>query len=234
MGERPGWGRGVTAREGSGWVTIRRMDVRRAHESADGRTPGGSEPEDAEPAGGVSPGLGEDLRRVAVTTVAAALIAWWPAFTLGVYCVVFFEEILALWVATTSVFLVILLSQRHELARRPGWLALLIPTLWLGVALLVPTGGTSAAHAALFWFGVVITLLGFPAMAAVLVRILLPGAARLRGRNALVALTVVGLVVACSYLVGRMHPRLLTCDDFSISGNFAPAGCTPGLGTTVS
>lgn len=175
----------------------------------------------------------DQSRRVAATTVAAGLIAWWPAFTLGVYGVVFFEQILALWVAATSVFLVVALNRARDVRHQPAWLALLVPSLWLVLALALPGGGTSAAYTALYSFGVVVTLIGFPAMAALLVRILIPDAQALRGRDATTAVAVVALIMTISYLLGTMHQRLLTCEDFTISGNYAPTGCTPGVGTTV-
>lgn len=175
----------------------------------------------------------EHTRQVAATTVAAALIGWWPAFTLGVYGVVFFEQIFAVWVASTTVFLVVLMSQPARVRRQPAWLALLVPSLWMSLALALPPGGVTAFHRALFFFGVLVTIVGFPAFAALLVRILLPGARRLRGHDAQIAYSVVLFVMAASFLLGRAHPQVLTCDDFTISGNFAPPGCTPGTGTTL-
>ena len=47
----------------------------------------------------------EDARRLAGTSIAGAGLGWWPAFTLGVYGVVFFEQHLALWAAATSALL---------------------------------------------------------------------------------------------------------------------------------
>jgi hypothetical protein len=64
--------------------------------------------------------LDEPTRRVAVTTVAAAAIAWWPAFTMGAYGVVFFEQLLGRWVVATSVFLVGAVSLAGQVLRRPG------------------------------------------------------------------------------------------------------------------
>ena len=40
-----------------------------------------------------------------VAVVAAALVVWWPAFDLGAYGVIFFQQMLALWAASTAVFL---------------------------------------------------------------------------------------------------------------------------------
>jgi hypothetical protein len=35
-----------------------------------------------------------------------------------------------------------------------------------------------------------------------------------------------------SFVVGTQQPKLLTCEDLSVSGNLAPPGCSPGTGTT--
>jgi hypothetical protein len=168
-----------------------------------------------------------ESRRLAASTVAASLIAWWPAFTLGVYGVVFFEQLLALWVAATVVAVVAAAVEPARAIRRPLWWALSLPSLWLVAAIVIPTGGRGPANDTLFWFGIVVTVVGLPSMAALLIRLLVPGAERLQGRLALIAIGVVLLVMAGSYLLGTQHERLLTCEDFTISGNFAPAGCTP-------
>ena len=68
------------------------------------------------------------LRRLAAITVATSLLVWWPAFTLGVYKTIFFEQIFALWAAATAAFVValLLLGRRaqppctHCCSRRSG------------------------------------------------------------------------------------------------------------------
>jgi hypothetical protein len=79
----------------------------------------------------------------------------------------------------------------------------------------------------------VAALVGLPALAAVMVRLLIPGAERLRGKRALGAVAVVALTMLVSFGLGTQHPRILTCEDFTISGNFAPETCSPGTGSTV-
>lgn len=79
-----------------------------------------------------------------------------------------------------------------------------------------------------------VTVVGFPARPALLVRLLVPGAGRLLGRSAVTAVLVVVLIMGCWYALGSLHPRLLTCEDIMISGDFAPAGCTQGTGTSLS
>jgi len=177
--------------------------------------------------------LDEDSRRLAAAAIAGATLGWWPAFTLGVYGVIFFEQHLALWAAATSAFLALGFARGLRVWRRPAVLALLLPTLWMVLAWILPVGGTSGIYQVLFWLGVVITVLGMPALAAFMVRVLIPTAERLQGREKFAAIGVVAFVMLTSFVIGTQHPRMLTCEDFSISGNFAPENCSPGTGSTV-
>ncbi|TQM64664.1 hypothetical protein [Humibacillus xanthopallidus] len=172
-------------------------------------------------------------RQLAAACLAGAALGSWPAFTMGVYGVVFFEQHLSLWATATSVFLALGVSKGPRIWARPQVLALLLPSLWVVLAWILPVGGTSGIYQVLFWFGVVITVVGLPAMAAILVRLLIPGAERLRGKRALAAAIVVSLLMLVSFGLGTQHPRLLTCEDFTISGNYAPENCSPGTGSTV-
>ena len=88
-------------------------------------------------------------------------------------------------------------------------------------------------HDVLFWLGVVVTLIGFPAMIALVLVMVVPGVESVRSRrdNA-VAIGVIALVVLLSFTLGTQHSRLLTCEDFKISGNDQPASCTSGTGVT--
>jgi hypothetical protein len=168
------------------------------------------------------------VRRLAAITVATSLLVWWPAFTLGVYKTIFFEQIFALWAAATAAFLVALLM----LGRRaqPAVYALLLPSVWILLTWL-NTDITIFGHDVLFWLGVVVTLAGFPAMVALVLVMVVPGAESVRrGRDTAVATGAIALVVVLSFTLGTQQHRLLTCEDFKISGNDQPAGCTPGTG----
>ena len=76
-----------------------------------------------------------------VAVVAAALAVWWPAFDLGAYGVIFFQQMLALWAASTAVFLASLTAGRR--ARGVVALAAGAPHsfAWLLLALAIPEGG---------------------------------------------------------------------------------------------
>lgn len=88
----------------------------------------GTEPTGGRRRGEAAPLLDEDSRRVVAAGLAGAALGSWPAFTLGVYGVIFFEQHLALWAAATSAFLTLGLSRGFHVWRRPGALALLRST----------------------------------------------------------------------------------------------------------
>jgi len=180
----------------------------------------------------VAKGLDPATRRVVVAAVAASAFGWWPAFTLGVYGVIFFEQRLALWAAATSAFLAVVLTEGRQVWRRPSYYTLLLPSLWILLVWLLPVTTESGVHEVLFWLGLLVTLLGMPALAAFMVRLLVPGAERMPRKQALSAIVVVILVMLASWGLGTQHPHMLSCQDFSISGNFAPENCTPGISST--
>jgi hypothetical protein len=166
------------------------------------------------------------LRRLAAITVATSLLVWWPAFTLGVYGEIFFEQLFALWAAATAAFFVavLLLGRRAQ----PAIYSLLLPSVWIVLTWLTPADGTSGGHDVLVWLGVAVTLAGFPAMVAIVLVMVVPGAESVRGRrDTVVAVGAIALVVVLSFTLGTQHRRLLSCEDFKISGNDQPAGCTP-------
>ena len=102
--------------------------------------------------------------RIAAVTVAASLIAWWPAFTLGVYGTIFFEQIFALWAAATATFLVAVLMLGRRAWTQPAMYSLLVPSAWIILTWLTSTADNNGMQDFLFWFGVVVTILGFPEM----------------------------------------------------------------------
>jgi hypothetical protein len=92
----------------------------------------------------------------------------------------------------------------------------------------------STARYLLFWFGVLVTLLGMPALAAFLVRLLVPGAEDVPRKQAAIGVASVVVVMAAANLLRTQHPHMLSCDDVTISGNVAPADCNPGVAITES
>ena len=167
-------------------------------------------------------------RVVGAVAVGTAAVAWWPAFTLGAWGAVFFEQVLALWAASTAALAVLLLRRVAWEVPWPMMASLLIPSAWLLVEMLpVAEEGTPAAILA--WIAITFTILGVPYLLLVLLRVASPGASALVDvRHRAAAGAAVVLVVVMAYVLGTQHPRFLTCEDFAISGNSQPEGCAPG------
>ena len=154
---------------------------------------------------------------------------WWPAFTLGVYGEIFFEQLFALWAAATAAFLVavLLLGRRAQ----PAVYSLLLPSVWILLTWVIPADTTSLGHDVVLWLAVLVTLAGLPAMVAIVLVMVVPGAESVtRRRDNVVSIGAIAAVVVLSFVLGTQHRHLLTCGDFKISGNDQPAGCTPGSG----
>jgi hypothetical protein len=169
-------------------------------------------------------------RATSVAAVAGALVVWWPAFTLGAYGVVFFQQTLSLWVAATAIFLVSLTAGRRDRVSWPRRLALLIPSLWLLLAITLPEGEATPWSWALFYLAVAITLAGIPFLTALLLRVTIVGYEQIPPRRRLVAAAVVGTVAIAAFGLGVINNKFLTCNDFIVSGNDTPTGCTQGQG----
>jgi hypothetical protein len=61
-----------------------------------------------------------------------------------------------------------------------------------------------------------------------LLRITLAGYDTLTPRQRWAVLGIVAAVILLGFILARLNPYFLTCDDFTISGNSQPPGCTPG------
>ncbi len=162
--------------------------------------------------------------------IALSAVAWWPAFTLGAWGQVFFEQILALWASATAACIVVLVKSPR---RTPSLLtaALLLPSVWLVLAWLVP-GGDSRAAQAVPVLDIALTVIGIPAMGILLVRIAMPSIPRgtTAGERRLL-FAAVAAVAAIAFLLGLGQSHFLTRGDFARSGNALPEQCTPGPAT---
>ncbi|MGW4689496.1 hypothetical protein ACWEPM_32020 [Streptomyces sp. NPDC004244] len=171
------------------------------------------------------PEIDPALRATATASVGGTLVIWWPAFTLGAYNAIFFDNVLALWaVATTVLFSGALLRSRGALPRG-GWIALAMPSAWIVLAVVAPK---SHGFPYLHYSEAVLTLVGAPVLAWLLTRILVPDYAALPLLQRLGAVGVTIVIGVLAYLLGQFNDLFLTCADFEVSGNNAPAGCAHG------
>jgi hypothetical protein len=160
--------------------------------------------------------------------VGMAAIVWWPAFTLGAWQEIFFDDILALWAASTAAFVFVLVERRPVGGRLVRAMLLLLPSLWLFLNFVVEDETTDLAVAILDLVALAAVLVGIPFTLWVLVRIVWPDfAGETRRRTKwLIAVVVLGVAVGALFL-GLNQAHFLTCEDFAISGNSEPPGLHP-------
>lgn len=161
--------------------------------------------------------------------VGIAAVAWWPAFTLGTWGELFFDDLLALWAASVAAFVFVLVERRVWWQRALRALVLALPSVWLLVSFLAQRQAEDDYVAFLVDVAAITAvLLGIPFTLAVLLQIIWPQFRTETSRRSrwLIIATTTAVVVA-SYLLGMNHAEFLTCEDFDISGNARPAGCVP-------
>lgn len=160
--------------------------------------------------------------------IGIVVVAWWPAFTLGAWGEIFFDDILALWAAATAALVYVLIERRPVGARLARALVLLLPSVWLVLNFFVNDRTTDLTVMMLDLAALAVVVLGIPFTLWVLVTIMWPdfSGGLARRTRWLITCVVLG-VVAVSFVLGLNQARFLTCEDFAISGNSLPPGCTP-------
>ncbi|MCT9818939.1 hypothetical protein N3K63_01425 [Microbacterium sp. W1N] len=164
-----------------------------------------------------------------VIMVGIAVIAWWPAFTLGAWHEIFFDDILALWAAATAALAFVLVEHRPVGVRLVRALVLLLPSAWVVLNFVVDDRTADLTAIALDLAAFAVVIVGIPFTLWVLVTIMWPDfAGGLAGRTKWLIAGVVLAIVIVSFLLGWNQAHFLTCEDFVVSGNSEPPGCTPG------
>lgn len=165
---------------------------------------------------------------VGVVMVGMAVVTWWPAFTLGAWGQIFFDQLMALWAASIAAFVFVLVERRPVGSRLARAFALLLPSLWVVLMFLLGDETEDLFVFLVQLAALLAVFIGMPFTIWVLVRIVWPdfGSGMPRRTKWLIVLVVLGVAVA-SFVLGLNQSRFLTCDDFTISGNSEPAGCTP-------
>ncbi|WP_232331570.1 hypothetical protein [Agromyces laixinhei] len=161
-----------------------------------------------------------------VIMIAMAIAVWWPAFTLGAWGELFFDQILTVWAASTAAFFFIVFDRRPQRRRVVKAIALLLPSVWLVLEFIAANTddpltllGDAVGFIAVFF--------AIPFTIWILVRVMWPEFGNdipVVGRWMIVV--SIAVITTASFLLGVNHPHFLTCEDFAVSGNSEPAGCT--------
>lgn len=166
-------------------------------------------------------------RVTGVIVVGMSVAVWWPAFTLGAWGDFFFDQMLTVWAASTGALFVVLLQLRGR-ARILRALALLIPSLWLALSFVPVPKDEDVFAWAVALLGILVGLLAVPTTIWVLARIIWPEFGDdISWPRRLVVIGAVALIALASFLLGVNQSKFLTCEEFTVSGNSEPPGCTP-------
>ncbi|MFC0601267.1 hypothetical protein [Streptomyces palmae] len=185
-----------------------------------------AEPGDPSPRGRRGlPEIHSVLRATATAAAGGTLVIWWPAFTLGAYNDIFFDDVLALWAVATAVLLSGLVLHRRIAVPRSSVIALLLPSIWIVLGMAAPR---SKGFHYLHYLEVVITILSAPYLTWLLSKILLPDYHELPSAQRFGAVGITAVMGILAFLLGQFNYLFLTCADFDVSGNNTPPGCAQG------
>jgi hypothetical protein len=165
-------------------------------------------------------------RATLLITAGSATVAFSVGFNLGAFGVIFFGQLLAIWVISTVVFVGSLVSDLPP-DTWPRRLVLLVPTLWIIAAWIDSNYAFNRSERFAFALTVLVTLVVLPIVAWVLVTVVNSDFAELPGTKKGIVIATVGLFIIIGFAFGARNDMFLDCEDFKISGNDLPANCVP-------
>jgi hypothetical protein len=177
--------------------------------------------------------VSEEMRTFLLSAIAMSVAAWNVAFFLGVFDTIFFDKVFAVWVAATTVFLGSFFIPDERLSLPFGWggrVILALPTVWLLAALIDDRNIEQAfTDGLVLWSSIATGLVSLPYLLYVGVILVTPGDRGLSSPRLLAALaTIVVVIGALGFVIGRYNHVFLTCWDFRVSGNDVPHRCRAG------
>jgi hypothetical protein len=164
---------------------------------------------------------------LSLAAVTLSLVTFGLAFNLGAYDVVFYQDVMKLVVAATTLLVVTFVSPSGRSPTR--WMtrvALASLPAWFVTAVIVhgSTGEALRQTGFKIWLALS-ALTAVPLTLELLVEMFTPEVRQLRNRRLAILVAVVVVVGAAGFVVGREHPRFLTCSDFAIAGAAEPESC---------
>jgi ABC-type uncharacterized transport system permease subunit len=165
-------------------------------------------------------------RATLLITAGSATVAFAVGFNIGAFGVIFFGQLLAIWVIATVVLVGSLVSDLPP-DTWPRRLVLLVPSLWIIAAWIDSNYSFNRSERFVFALTVIMTLIVLPAVAWVLVTVVNTDFAELPGRNKGIVIVTVGIFIVIGFAFGARNDMFLDCEDFKISGNDLPANCVP-------
>jgi hypothetical protein len=163
-------------------------------------------------------------RATLLITAGSATVAFTVGFNFGAFGVVFFAQLLTIWVIATIVLVASMVSDLPP-NTWPRRLVLLVPSLWIIAAWIDNTFAFNRDEQIVFALTVAVTLFVLPAVAWILITAINSDFTELPGRSKGIVIASVGLFIIIGFVFGARNDFFLNCDDFRISGNDLPANC---------
>jgi len=159
-----------------------------------------------------------------LVTVGSATVAFMLGFNVGAFGIIFFDQLLLVWVIATIVLVASIISDLPP-NTWPRRLVLLLPTLWLLSAWVDSAQDVARGERIVFFLTLAVTVVALPFVAWILVTAINTDFAELPRGNKLLVIAAVGIAIVVGFGIGARNDFILTCDDFRISGNDLPANC---------
>jgi hypothetical protein len=145
---------------------------------------------------------------------------------MGAFGVVFFDQLLAVWVISTVILGASIVSDLPP-DTWPRRLVLLVPSLWIAAAWIDNTYSFTNDDRIVFALTVAVTMFVIPVVAWTLITAINTDFADLPGRGKGIIIATAGLFIIVGFAIGARNDMFLNCGDFKISGNDLPANCVP-------
>ncbi len=175
------------------------------------------------PSGQPTTGTPSD-RATLLVAAGSATFAFMLGFNLGAFRVIFFDQLLTVWVIATIAFVGSIVSDLPP-NTWPRRLILLLPSMWLLAAWIDNSVDLDNGDRIAFLLTLAVTVVALPFVAWTLVTAINTDFAELPGRNKVAVIAAVGIFVVAGWAIGARNDFLLNCDDFKISGNDLPDNC---------
>lgn len=167
-----------------------------------------------------------DMRTLVVSAIGLSAGVWDIAFNLGVHNTIFYSKLQTLWVASTVVLFCVTIAGRedHNVSRW-GQLALLSPTIWFVVNAFTPQVNVTWYDELTWLLALGIFVVAIPYILFILVDLVETDLMSLSPKNRTVLMGVVLAVAIIGYLVGSANQYFVSCEQFTLAGDTAPADC---------
>lgn len=154
--------------------------------------------------------------------------AWDISFNMGAFGVIFLGHIIAIWVFSLSILLIITIVDQLRLPGRKwvGYLMLSLPSIWLILKIFDDTSTVGQATDQWVHLASILALgLSLPYMIYLFFYFTHPGIIHFKRRILVSVASIVLCIALFGYTLGRHNYWVMSCQNFIVSGQDTPKNC---------